>query len=124
MRRAPWGKPNHEVTGMWAPDNMLGDMLRKVPPASPTGAAWCLSQKTTLMALGIEKAGHALLGIKTYGRDWRRRQIRCPRCGRRILPVSIHCIGGEFICWALPPHKELAKKKAKPKRKVRAGRLP
>lgn len=97
---------------MWGPDDMLGDMFRKAPPPSPEGPQWCLPQKT----------GLSLLGIKEPPRE-KRRQIRCPRCKRRLLPVSIHCIGGEFVCWALPPHKLPPRKKAKPQRKERKARF-
>lgn len=35
----------------------------------------------------------------------KRKKIRCPNCNRRLLPYSLHCVGGEFISWMIPRHK-------------------
>jgi hypothetical protein len=35
----------------------------------------------------------------------KRKRVRCPVCNRRLLPYAEHCIGGEFISYRIPRHK-------------------
>ena len=111
MRKAP-RNPNTDPDD---PSPWRGAIETSAPPpenlAEGEESSWCLRSAV----------GFNLLGIRDlYGA---RKQIRCPRCNRRLLPCETRCVGGEFTGWALPPHKKPAKKKAKPKRKERHARL-
>lgn len=81
------------------------------PPVPSNPEDWCIQYDTNLSSLKIKEPA-------------KRKQVRCPRCKRRILLRERRCVGGEFICWLMPPHKKPPAKKAKPKRRERRSRLP
>jgi len=46
-----------------------------------------------------------------YEPDWvdvdsKKRKRRCPICGKRLYPSPKFCVGGEFVGYKLPKHKE------------------
>ena len=45
-------------------------------------------------------------GADTWVEQSKRKIVRCPVCNKRLLTRTIYCVGGEFVGYKIPPHKE------------------
>lgn len=45
-------------------------------------------------------------GAGRWVRTDKRKITRCPVCRRRLLSTLVFCVGGEFVGYKVPKHKE------------------